>query len=167
MSRRDARAGFTLIETLVALLVLSIVMVVAQRGFVTARLGLDRAQSTFAAEAVARSIVETQLDLLAAAPGVRTGETDGLAWTVTAEPIVLPLPPAPPPAPTSQSSTGGQQSQAQGQSQGQSQADAQAEERKQAEEAAKWRPMRVTVRVANGSGRPLTVETLHLVKAEP
>jgi prepilin-type N-terminal cleavage/methylation domain-containing protein len=163
VSRQDARAGFTLIETLVALLVLSIVMVVAQRGFVTARLGLDRAQSTFAAEAVARSIVETQLDLLAAAPGVRTGETDGLAWTVTAEPIVLPLPPAPLPAPTSQSSTGGQQSQAQGQSQG----DAQAEERKQAEEAAKWRPMRVAVRVANGAGRPLTIETLHLVKAEP
>ena len=163
MSRQDARAGFTLIETLVALLVLSIVMVVAQRGFVTARLGLDRAQSTFAAEAVARSIVETQLDLLAAAPGVRTGETDGLAWTVTAEPIVLPLPPAPPPAPTSQSSAGGQQSQAQGQSQN----DAQADERKQAEEAAKWRPMRVTVRVANGAGRPLTIETLHLVKAEP
>lgn len=158
MRRPGPRAGFTLIETLVALLVLSVVMVVAQRGFVTARLGLDRAQSTLSAEALARSIVETQLDLLAAVPGVRDGETDGLAWSVATEPIVLPLPPAPAPAQTSRTATNGQQNQQQN--------DAQAEDRKEAEEAAKWRPMRVTVRVANGLGRPLTVETLHLIKVQ-
>lgn len=153
MTRGGPRAGFTLIETMVALVVLAVVIVAAQRGFVTARLGLERAQSTLAAEAVARSIVETQLDILAAAPGVRQGATDGLAWTVTTEPIVLPLPPpAAPPAPAGRGGQGGDPAEGK---------DAQ----KEAEEASKWRPMRVTVAVANGAARPLTVETLHLAKA--
>ncbi|MFC3692458.1 prepilin-type N-terminal cleavage/methylation domain-containing protein [Chenggangzhangella methanolivorans] len=154
MTRGGARAGFTLIETLVALVVLAVVMVVTVRGFVTARLGLDRAQSTLAAEAVARSLVETELDRLAAAPGVRTGETDGLAWTVSTEPIVLPLQAAPPPkagAAAGGEGAGGDDPQA---------------ARKQAEEAARWKPMRVVVSVANGRGRPLTIETLHLTKVE-
>ncbi|PZQ14147.1 MAG: hypothetical protein DI565_11975 [Ancylobacter novellus] len=161
MTRGARRAGFTLIETLVALVVLTVVMLAAQRGFVTARLGLDRAQSTLAAEAVARSIVETELGRLAAAPGVQSGETDGLAWTVTTEPIVLPIPPAPPP-PTAVRTAGAAEAAPAGAPASQSDpADAQ----KQAEEAARWLPMRVTVAVANGRGRPLAIETLHLAKA--
>jgi len=153
MTRGAARAGFTLIETLVALMVLSVVIVAAQRGFVTARLGLERAQSTLAAETVARSIVETELDRLAAEPGVREGETDGLAWTVTTEPIALPVPPAPARPKTQTGGDGGDSR------------EAQQESEQEAREAAKWRPMRVTVAVANGRGRPLSVETVHLAKA--
>lgn len=161
MTRGAPRAGFTLIEALVALVVLSVVMVAAQKGFVTARLGLERAQSTLAAEAVARSIVETELDRLAAAPGVQSGETDGLAWTVTTEPIVLPIPPAPPP-PTEIRTAGAAEAAPAGAAASRSDP---GEAQKQAEEAARWQPMRVTVAVANGRARPLTIETLHLARA--
>lgn len=159
MSRaRDRRAGFTLIETLVALVVLAVVMTVTQRGVVAARLGLDRTRSTLAAEAVARSIVETELARLAPAPGVREGETDGIGWRVVAEPIEIPLPPAPPPRVASRAAD--------------AQApDAQAGARDPNDPAAasegptaRWRPLRVTVEVANGRGPPLRVETLHLVR---
>ncbi|RXF70285.1 PulJ/GspJ family protein [Hansschlegelia zhihuaiae] len=159
MTRAGGRDGFTLIESMVALVVLAAVMLVAQRGIVAARLGLDRARSTIAAEAVARSIVETELDRLAPVPGVRDGETDGIAWRVTAEPVVVPLPAAPPPpansatareaTPTGQAGARDAGDEPAGASEGPSQ---------------RWRTLRVTVMVANGRGRPLVVETIHLAK---
>jgi prepilin-type N-terminal cleavage/methylation domain-containing protein len=159
MRRAGGRDGFTLIETLVALVVLAAVMLVAQRGIVAARLGLDRARSTIAAEAVARSIVETELDRLAPAPGVREGETDGIAWRVTAEPVAIPLPPAPPPpANRTMSREGAPAGQAGGRDAGDDPAGA------SEGPAQRWRTLRVTVTVANGRGRPLTVETIHLAR---
>lgn len=145
--KRAGRDGFTMVEVLVALVVLSLVMVVTVRGVVEARTGLERAGATVAAEALARSIVETELDRLAPKPGVVSGVTDGIDWTVTAETIDLPLPAPPPP----QQPTGGTAGQ---------QADA------PAEPSAKWLPLRVRVSVANGRGRPLMVETVHLARLE-
>ncbi|WP_020179437.1 prepilin-type N-terminal cleavage/methylation domain-containing protein [Methylopila sp. M107] len=156
MSRRRARggrrAGFTLIETLVALIVFAVVAVVAQRGIVTARLGLDRARSVVAAEQVARSIVETELGRLAPEPGEVSGETDGLAWTVTAEPLPLPLPPAPPPKRRRQGAAQDPQ-------------DVPAPGQRAAPEPdLKWRLLRVVVTVANGRGRPFVVETVQVAR---
>jgi prepilin-type N-terminal cleavage/methylation domain-containing protein len=162
---RDPRSGFTLIETLVALVVIAAVALVAQRGVVAARLGLDRARATLAAEAVARSIVETELARLAPAPGVRQGETDGLAWTVTAEPIDLPLPPAPPPRAAARPGANQQGSQQSATRRGEGDETGSGGAQGAGEgPAAQWRPLRVTVEVANGRGRPLKVETLHLVR---
>lgn len=159
MSRRSGpRAGFTLIEIMVALVVLAVVMLAAQRGMVAARLGLDRAQSTVAAEAVARSILETELGRLAPAPGVVSGVTDGLDWTVTAEAVVLPLPPAPPPKTAIRTAGAREAAPAQ-------EASAPDDAATDKGPAAKWRTLRVVVSVANGRGRPLSVETIHLAKA--
>lgn len=159
MTRRgDPRAGFTLIEILVALVVLAVVMVAAQNGVVAARLGLDRAQSTVAAEAVARSILETELDRLAFAPGVQSGVTDGLDWTVTAEPVVLPLPPAPPPK--TEIRTAAREASPAAEAGGAAEGDGDGDKGP----ASKWRTLRVRIAVANGRGRPLTVETIHLAR---
>lgn len=158
--RGSGRDGFTLVETLVAFFVLATVMAVTVRGFVVARVGLERAQSTLAAEAVARSIVETELDRLVSRPGELTGSTDGVAWTVTAEPIDLPLP-APPPV-----AAGRRPSPAGGARDAGDVDGAAAEEPADRGPAARWTPLRVTVRVANGRGRPLAVETVHLVRVE-
>lgn len=156
-TRRDRRLGFTLIEALVALVTLSLVMLAAQRGIVAARTGLDRAQSSVAAEAVARSIIETELALLAAAPGMREGVTDGVAWTVASEPLPLALEPAPP-----QPVRGPQAGPARGPQGAQGEAGGQQESPQQQQ---KWRPLRVRVTVSNGRGKPLTFETIHLAVA--
>ncbi|WP_309391165.1 prepilin-type N-terminal cleavage/methylation domain-containing protein [Chelatococcus sambhunathii] len=162
MSRapRAARAGFTLIETLVALVVFSVVAVVAERGIVSVRLGLERTRDTLAAEQVARSLVETDLDRLVRAPGEQSGETNGVGWTILAEPIDLPLPPAPPPTrtPTAQQTdaqalAGAAQGAANGQSPAQQQ-----------QPDIQWRLLKVTVSVQNGRARPLRVQTLRVVK---
>lgn len=170
LRRAQGRDGFTLIETLVALGVIAFVMAVTVRGVVVARLGLERAQATLAAEAVARSIVETELDRLAAAPGVVEGETDGIGWTVTAEPIDLPLPPAPTeqPSPPPQ---GGDVRTADRAAGDDPAPDGGAGDRTDPEAASsgppvKWAALRVVVSVANGRGRPLTVETVHLARAQ-
>ncbi|MET0314573.1 MAG: prepilin-type N-terminal cleavage/methylation domain-containing protein [Hansschlegelia sp.] len=167
MNRRGGSDGFTLIETLVALVVVALVMLVAQRGMVIARLGLDRVQSTIAAEAVARSIVETELDRLVDAPGKLDGNTDGIGWTIVAEPLNLPLPAAPPPAAAVRTAAteAAPAREATDPANGPvDKADAAAQQQRQ---AAEWRPLRVTVSVANGRGRPLTIETVQLVRALP
>ncbi len=169
MSRapRAARAGFTLIETLVALVVFAVVAVVAQRGIVSVRLGLERTRDTLAAEQVARSIVETELDALVRAPGEQSGQTDGVGWTILAEPIDLPLPPGPPPTKTAtvQQQTDEQAlaAAAQGGQPGQQPAQRAAEQ----EPDVQWRLLKVTVSVANGRARPLRVQTLQAVKDVP
>ena len=154
--RGGRRAGFTLIEMLVALVVFAVVAVVAQRGMVTARLGLERARSTLAAEQVARSLVETELDRVVRGPGEFTGATDGVAWTIMAEPIVLPLPPAPVERPCS----GPQQGQPAGGAQPPG-------PQGEAEPDIRWQLLRVVVSVANGRAKPLRVETAHVVKDQP
>jgi prepilin-type N-terminal cleavage/methylation domain-containing protein len=157
--RSRPRAGFTLIETLVALVVLAVVMLVAQRGMVAARFGLDRVQSATAAQTVARGIVETQLDQLAPEPGIREGVTDGLAWTVVAEPLDLPFPAPPTPAQAVRDrADGGPPGMAA------ARASRPTDDGAPTETQGRWRPLRVTVRVANGRGVPLTVETVHVVK---
>lgn len=149
MTRRSGpRDGFTLIETLVALTVVALVSVALQRGFVAARLALARAESLFAGETVARSILETRLDELAPGPGVRRGTTDGLAWTVTSDPLDLPFASAAP-RPAAAGVAG----------------PAAADGPKPARPKAVWVPLRVTIEVAAGDGPKLVVETIHLGKA--
>lgn len=161
--KRAGRDGFTMVETLVALVVLSLVMVITVRGVVEARTGLERARATIAAEALARSIVETELARLAPRPGMISGATDGIDWTVTAETIDLPLPPPPAPQQPAQPAAraaGDEGAPAQGTAARGGQADA------PDEPPAKWLPLRVRVSVANGRGRPLMVETIHLTRVE-
>lgn len=151
--RGEGRDGFTLIETLVAIAVVAAVSVSLQRGVVSARQALGRAEAVAAAETVARDILENRLAELAPAVGTRRGEDRGLVFEVAAEPLDLPFPaqpsepaparaePAPPPGAPPQA------------------------EKAVDRPAGRWRPLRVTIRVTPASGPPLTVETVHVAPA--
>lgn len=177
MRRARDRAGFTLIETLVALIVFAVVAVVAQRGMVTARLGLDRARSTLAAEQVARSLIETELERIVRAPGVFEGDSGGLQWRITAEPIDLGLPTEPPledegattGRPVNRAETGdaGQQGTPGAMAAGAAGQQGGPQPRTTPEESqTKWALLKVKLFVANGRGAPLTVETVHAVQVK-
>lgn len=166
------REGFTLVETLVALAVVAAVAVALQRGVVSARFALARAEALLEAEAVARDVLENRLDALAPAVGTRRGDDRGLVVTVTSEALDLPLPPPGPPDPTQAPGREAGERPAPGQAPVQVAAGAsqQAGEGPPAEgatEAAlgRFTPLRVTIRVDPAIGPPLVVETLHAAPA--
>jgi prepilin-type N-terminal cleavage/methylation domain-containing protein len=160
MTRRDLRSGFTLVETLAALAIVAATAVVIQRGMVIARAGVDRVEATAAAEALARSLIETGLDQAAPRVGTWSGRSDGLAWTIVAEPLDLPFPPPAPPRLANRVAS----REAAPAQEFQNRPGGVPEEPQPEQPAAKWRPLRVTVRVETGPGKPFSVETVHLVR---
>jgi prepilin-type N-terminal cleavage/methylation domain-containing protein len=90
--RRDlstARAGFTLIEALVAMaLLLAFVSVLGPYLFHARRIG-ENAQRRVAAQALLRAILDAPFDRLTVAKGPREGEIDGIRWSITAEPMFI------------------------------------------------------------------------------
>ncbi|MCA6120306.1 prepilin-type N-terminal cleavage/methylation domain-containing protein [Bradyrhizobium sp. WSM 1704] len=86
---RAARAGFTLIEALVALaLLLAFVSVLGPHLFYARRIA-DRLDGRIAAQTLLRTILDAPLDRAVLANGTRDGETGGLRWSVTAEPMFI------------------------------------------------------------------------------
>ncbi|WP_429031724.1 prepilin-type N-terminal cleavage/methylation domain-containing protein [Bradyrhizobium sp. I1.14.4] len=86
---RDARAGFTLIEALVALaLLLAFVSVLGPHLFYARRIA-DRIDGRVAAQVLLRSILDSPVDRSILANGTRDGETAGLRWSVTSEPMFV------------------------------------------------------------------------------
>lgn len=175
-ARGRRRDGFTLVETLVALAVVAAVAVALQRGVVSARSALARAEALLEAEAVARDVLENRLDALAPGVGIRRGDDRGLVVTVTSEALDLPLPPPGPPDPAHSPV------QAPGREAGRPPAPGQAPVRvaagapQQAGEGApgeaaadaalgRFTPLRVTIQVEPAIGPPLVVETLHAAAA--
>jgi prepilin-type N-terminal cleavage/methylation domain-containing protein len=92
--RQARRAGFTLIEALVALtLILAFAGAVVPFLF-QARSIMSLADRRVAAHMLLRSLIAAPFDRSAVA-NVREGETSGLRWRVIAQPVALPmLPPA-------------------------------------------------------------------------
>lgn len=83
------RAGFTLIETLVALaLLLAFLSVLGPHLFYARRIA-DQVDGRVAAQVLLRAILDTPVDRLALAKGPRDGETGGLRWSIAAEPIFV------------------------------------------------------------------------------
>lgn len=134
----DSRAGFTLIEALVALAVL-----VAFAGALTPHLFQSRRILTagngrVTADLLLRSLIEAPFDRNGGA--AREGETSGFRWRVAVEPMFLDSPSFDDPAP--------------------------AADPKDAKDAPpKWTPYRVRVRVAWGAGQAISAETIRLAKA--
>lgn len=83
------RAGFTLIEALVAMaLLLAFVSVLGPYMFHARRIG-ENAQGRVAAQALLRAILDAPFDRLAMAKGPREGETAGMRWSIAAEPMFV------------------------------------------------------------------------------
>ena len=90
------RAGFTLLEALVALaLILAFAATLGPYLFHARQImaGVDR---RIAAQVLLRSLLEAPFDRSTLADTPREGETDGLRWRITAEPLLISSPPIPP-----------------------------------------------------------------------
>jgi hypothetical protein len=137
LGRFRGRDGFTLIEALVAFVVLALFSIAVQRVLIVSRTGLVRAEDRILAERVARTLLDAPLGPEASRLGVRSGVSDGCNWTITIEALNIP-------------------SQVQAEPSGQAPTNARP--------AVTWRPIRMTVRVARGSGSALQVETVRLAR---
>jgi general secretion pathway protein I len=141
IERSDPRAGFTLIEVLVALSVLLAFAAALGPHLFQARQILDKGKGRVAANILLRSLIDAPFDR--AATGVRRseGETNGLRWRLVAEPMFLPRPPLPEPMLPD---------------------NVQAKEKK----GPSWGAFRVVAIVSWGNGQSMTAETLRLAKLE-
>lgn len=86
---RDARAGFTLIEALVAMaLLLAFVSVLGPHLFYARRIA-DRIDGRVAAQVLLRTILDSPIDRSILEDGTRDGEIAGLRWSVMSEPMFV------------------------------------------------------------------------------
>ncbi|OQP86738.1 hypothetical protein BTR14_09885 [Rhizobium rhizosphaerae] len=85
------RQGFTLIEVLVAFIILALATLVIQRGVMTSVASAQRADGRLRAEMVARSLMTAPLKDSAAALAPESGVMDGLSWTLHFETVALPF----------------------------------------------------------------------------
>jgi prepilin-type N-terminal cleavage/methylation domain-containing protein len=101
---RSGQEGFTLIEALVAMAVLLAFMAVLGPHLFHARRIAENSQGRVAAQALLRAILDTPFDRSAlASGGAREGDTDGLRWSITAEPTFIDaMVPADGPVPTTE-----------------------------------------------------------------
>ena len=88
-SRLGGRDGFTLIEALAAFAILAMLTLAVQRGLVSAKTALLRADQRIAAERVAASLLAQPIGRPAARGATRSGTTDGYRWTMRFEPLDL------------------------------------------------------------------------------
>ncbi|QPF87804.1 prepilin-type N-terminal cleavage/methylation domain-containing protein [Bradyrhizobium genosp. L] len=86
---RATRAGFTLIEALVALaLLLAFVSVLGPHLFYARRIA-DNIDGRVAAQTLLRTLLDAPVDRSLVGDGSRDGETGGLRWSITAEPMFI------------------------------------------------------------------------------
>ncbi|MGJ4942118.1 prepilin-type N-terminal cleavage/methylation domain-containing protein [Bradyrhizobium sp. HKCCYLS1011] len=99
--RRAARAGFTLIEALVAMTLLLAFMSVVGPQLFHARRIADRIDGRIAAQTLLRTLLDAPVDRAQLAAGPRSGETGGMRWSISAEPMFVEamIPPAAAPVP--------------------------------------------------------------------
>ena len=136
----NARAGFTLIEALVAMaLLLAFLSVLVPHLFYARRI-VAHLDDRIAAQVLLRTLLDAPVDRAALGNGLRDGEIDGLSWSVSAEPMLVDamVPEIAPPLPG-----------------GGNRADA-------APKARRWRAFRLVATVSWGSGHVVSAETLKL-----
>jgi prepilin-type N-terminal cleavage/methylation domain-containing protein len=142
---RDTRSGFTLIETLAAMTVLSIIASVVLRDVVSLRADSawfgDRSQVSL----TARSVLASMLADRGLKAGVYRGRMDGRQWTATVTLVNLSsqFPGTPGPSPAGQAVNPGAPGAGPPQT--------------------VWEPQRLVIEV-EAQGRPLSVETIRLAR---
>ena len=96
--RRDARAGFTLLEALVALTILLAFAAALGPLMFQARRIMANADGRVAAQILLRALLEDPVDPANVAGLTRDGESEGLRWSLVAEPTAIEIPEARPAA---------------------------------------------------------------------
>ena len=144
--RRSARnsAGFTLLEALVALaLVLGFAATLVPYLYQARRImaGID---GRIAAQVLLRSLLEAPFDRSTLVDTPREGETDGLRWRITAEPLLISSPPIAPRAKILP----------------------EAGQKESAPERPNWTTFRVIASVSWGPGMSVSAETVRLGRAK-
>lgn len=143
---RGRRCGFTLIETLVAMTVLSLIAAVILRDVVGLRESASRFSDKIERAMIARSVLADMLANRDLKPGTYRGGADGARWTVTASAVDLShqfvaAQTSAPAVPASQLEAPGTAAGA----------------------TAIWQPQRLLVEVEAG-GRPISIETIRLAR---
>ncbi len=92
-----SRDGFTLIEVLVAFLVLAFGTLAIQQAVMASVDGTRRAEDRLRAERVARSLITAPIppgpgNVAGSDPASQSGVMDGFAWSIRYEPLRLPFP---------------------------------------------------------------------------
>lgn len=86
---RDKRAGFTLIEALVAMALLLAFVAVLGPYLFHARRIMNNAERRMEAQILLRTLVNAPFDRANLANAARSGEFNGLRWRIVATPMVL------------------------------------------------------------------------------
>jgi prepilin-type N-terminal cleavage/methylation domain-containing protein len=97
--RSDARAGFTLLEALVALTILLAFAAALGPLMFQARRIMVNADGRVAAQILLRALLDDPVNPANVAGLTRDGETEGLTWRMVAEPTAIEVPEARPAAP--------------------------------------------------------------------
>lgn len=87
--RRERRAGFTLLEALVALAVILAFASALGPFLFQARRIVVGAESRVAAQALLRTLLDAPFDRAGLAHASRQGEVDGLRWRIVTEPLAV------------------------------------------------------------------------------
>lgn len=152
------RGGFTLVEVLVAFVVMATLLSVLFRGVVVMRAGSGAFDTRTRQEIVAEAVLEDALAKRELGTGRYSGLRQGSRWTLVATPVDLSAQMSPPPSPrrdkpaTSQPDPGGQ-------------TPGRPDNPDKKDKKTTWVPQRLIVRIET-QGRPIEVETIRLVKAE-
>lgn len=85
-ARGDGSAGFLLLETLIAVAIMSLVLVVLPGSIVTSKSMVERSLSRVSARLVAESVLAGEFAPQTLAAGLRSGTLDGYAWTAQIRP---------------------------------------------------------------------------------
>jgi prepilin-type N-terminal cleavage/methylation domain-containing protein len=150
LRKRTSRRGFTLLEALVALALLLTFAATLSPLLYQARRIMDNADRRVAADMVLRSVLAAPVDRASLANLSREGETGGLQWQISAQPMAAPALPVTP-SKTKPKSTDKSTENA---------------DKKAPQEDANWATYLVSATVTYAPGRTLSAETVRLGKAE-
>jgi prepilin-type N-terminal cleavage/methylation domain-containing protein len=146
LRKRNSRRGFTLLEALVALALLLTFAATLTPLLYQARRIMDNADRRVAADMVLRSVLAAPVDRANLASLSREGETGGLQWQISAQPMAAPALPVTPSKTKPQSKENA--------------------DKKAPQEDADWATYLVSATVTYAPGRTLSAETVRLGKAE-